>query len=126
MELYALLDSKDIVLAELPEMEVQGASCYGRGFPQSGGVTAAIREGLKELGREDFPFKPVVANGLEECRLALLKAKAGKLDGNFLEGMVCEGGCVRGNGTLVNKKNTSGHVSAYCEASEHKTLESTR
>ena len=126
IELYALLDSKDINLPDLPEMEVQGASCYGRGFPQSGGVTAAIREGLKELGREDFPFKPVVANGLEECRLALLKAKAGKLDGNFLEGMVCEGGCVRGNGTLVNKKNTSGHVNAYCEASEHKTLKSTR
>ena len=113
-----------IDIADVEELELQDASCYGRGFAQSGGVTAAIAEALKELGHEDFEFKPVIANGVEECRAALLKAKVGKLDGNFIEGMICEGGCVRGNGTMVNKKNTPLHLKQYCEASARKTLKS--
>ena len=123
-ELQALFDSTGIDIADVEELELQDASCYGRGFAQSGGVTAAIAEALKELGHEDFEFKPVIANGVEECRAALLKAKAGKLDGNFIEGMICEGGCVRGNGTMVNKKNTPLHLKQYCEASARKTLKS--
>ena len=54
----------------------------------------------------------------------MLKAKAGRLDGNFIEGMICAGGCVRGNGTMVNKKNTPLHLKQYCEASARKTLKS--
>ena len=125
-ELQALFDSRDLDLETMPESDPQDGSCFGRGFAQSGGVTAAIIEALKELGHEDFEFKPVIANGVEECRAALLKAKAGKLDGNFIEGMICEGGCVRGNGTLVNKKNTALHMKTYCESSCRKTLKNTK
>ena len=28
-------------------------------------------------------------------------AKMGKLQGNFIEGMMCEGGCINGAGTIV-------------------------
>jgi iron only hydrogenase large subunit-like protein len=103
-------------------MNVQDASPYGRGFAKSGGVTSAITQAIKELGLEDFEFKPVIANGVNECRAALLKAKAGKLNGNFIEGMICEGGCIKGNGTLVNKKNTDLHIDDYCSASTKKTM----
>lgn len=126
MELQALFDSTDIDIEDVEEMELQDASCYGRGFAQSGGVTAAIVEALKELGHADFAFKPVIANGVEECRAALLKAKASRLDGNFIEGMICAGGCVRGNGTMVNKKNTPMHMQQYCEASTRKSLQNTK
>ena len=126
MELQALFDSTDIDIEDVEELELQDASCYGRGFAQSGGVTAAIVEALKELGHADFAFKPVIANGVEECRAALLKAKAGRLDGNFIEGMICAGGCVRGNGTMVNKKNTPMHMQQYCEASTRKSLQNTK
>ena len=126
MELQALFDSTDIDIEDVKELELQDASCYGRGFAQSGGVTAAIVEALKELGHADFAFKPVIANGVEECRAALLKAKAGRLDGNFIEGMICAGGCVRGNGTMVNKKNTPMHMQQYCEASTRKSLQNTK
>ncbi|MBQ4467035.1 MAG: 4Fe-4S binding protein [Firmicutes bacterium] len=122
LELMALLDSRDIDIASMPEMELQDASAYGRGFAKSGGVTRAIEEAIKELDMEDFEFKPVICNGVNECRTALLRAKAGKLNGNFIEGMICEGGCIKGNGTLVNKKNTDLHIDDYCSSAIKQTL----
>ena len=122
LELMALLDSRDIDIASMPEMELQDASAYGRGFAKSGGVTRAIEEAIKELDMEDFEFKPVICNGVNECRTALLRAKAGKLNGNFIEGMICEGGCIKGNGTLINKKNTDLHIDDYCSSAIKQTL----
>ncbi|MCR4709082.1 MAG: ferredoxin, partial [Clostridiales bacterium] len=122
LELMALLDSRDIDIASMPEMELQDASAYGRGFAKSGGVTRAIEEAIKELDMKDFEFKPVICNGVNECRTALLRAKAGKLNGNFIEGMICEGGCIKGNGTLVNKKNTDLHIDDYCSSAIKQTL----
>lgn len=122
LELMALLDSCDIDIASMDEMEVQDASPYGRGFAKSGGVTAAITEAVKELGFDDFEFRPVIANGVSECRAALMRTKAGKLNGNFIEGMICEGGCIRGNGTLVNKKNTDLHIDDYMSSSIKQTI----
>ena len=118
----ALLDSKDIDIAAMEPMDVQDASPFGRGFAKSGGVTNAITQAVKELGYDDFEFKPVICNGVAECRAALMKAKAGKLKGNFIEGMICEGGCIKGNGTLVNKKNTDLHIDDYMGAAEKQTL----
>ena len=34
--------------------------------------------------------------GGEECRKAMMLLKAGKLDVDFVEGMICPGGCVGG------------------------------
>ena len=31
----------------------------------------------------------------------MMLAKMGKLPGNFIEGMMCEGGCINGAGTIV-------------------------
>ena len=122
LELMALLDSKDIDIASMEPKDLQDGSAYGRGFAKSGGVTRAITQAIKELGYEDFDFRPVVANGVNECRAALMRAKAGKLNGNFIEGMICEGGCIKGNGTLVNKKNTDLHIDDYMSSSKKQTL----
>ncbi len=121
-ELRSIFDSRGIVLSELEESIVQDASGFGRGFAKTGGLSDAVKQAMIEIGQEDFELKPIICNGVSECRTALLRAKAGKLDANFIEGMICEGGCVRGRGTLVNKKNTNMHVADYCNAAEKKTL----
>ncbi len=121
-ELLSLVHSKDIEIKTLPETEINQASGFGRGFAQTGGLAAAVKQALKELGREDFELKPIVCNGIAECKAALLKAKAGKLDANFIEGMACVGGCAGGNGTLINKKNTPGVMKKYMESSTKKTM----
>ena len=121
-ELQAMFDSKNIDLSTLDEEELNDASPYGRGFAISGGVSKAIAEALKELGHEEFEFKPVICNGLDECKKALTSAKFGKLDGNFIEGMACEGGCVMGNASLTSKEKPEFAVSKYCMSSKKESL----
>ncbi len=100
-ELQALFHSRDMDITELQAEKLVGASAYGRNFAASGGVAGAVAQALKEMG-VDKPFKPVVCNGIEECRVALLKASKGVLDGNFIEGMACVGGCIGGAGNLTH------------------------
>ena len=50
---------------------------------------------MKEMGCEETP-SVYKADGILECKKALLLMRAGKLPENFIEGMVCEGGCVGG------------------------------
>ncbi|HWP21274.1 MAG TPA: monomeric [FeFe] hydrogenase [Candidatus Cryosericum sp.] len=100
-ELRALFDSREIELADMEAEELADASGYGRAFAYSGGVSAAIRQGLNERGHEDFPLKAVRCDGIEECRIALLKLNKGLDVGNFIEGMACVGGCVGGAGCIT-------------------------
>ena len=84
-ELQALFDSREIIISKLPETELDNASYFGRIFARSGGLTTAAAEAMKEQGI-DFEIKPVVCDGIEACRIALLKLSKGLLDGNFIEG----------------------------------------
>ena len=122
-ELEALFDSRELDLASLEDLPVEDASPFGRTFARSGGVTGAVRQALAELGADGFEFKPVVCNGIEECRTALLKAARGKLDGNFIEGMHCVGGCVNGSGCLSHISNKSISVDRFGAAARKKQLE---
>ena len=43
-----------------------------------------------------------MCDGIEQCKLALLKKSKGVLDANFIEGMACMGGCINGAGCLTH------------------------
>ncbi|MEG2074314.1 MAG: 4Fe-4S dicluster domain-containing protein, partial [Angelakisella sp.] len=101
-ELQALFDSRDIDITALPEDVLDNASYYGRIFARSGGLTDAVREGLIEQGLDDFKLKPISCDGIEQCRMALLKLSKNALDANFIEGMACVGGCIGGAGCLTH------------------------
>ena len=101
-ELQALLDSKNIDITSLPEQDIDHASYYGRIFARSCGLSEAVAEGIKEHGIDGFDLKAVPCDGIEACRVALLKASKRVLDGNFIEGMACMGGCVGGAGCLTH------------------------
>ena len=94
-ELVALLDSKDIKLEPVEE-EYQEASIYGKGFAGSGGVAAAVLEAMQEMGEDTSDISLLSCAGGAECRKALMLLKAGKLKEDFIEGMMCPGGCVGG------------------------------
>ena len=101
-ELQAMIDAKEIDMSSLEESTLDDASYYGRIFARSGGLTEAVREALKEQN-SDFEFKPISVDGLENCRLALLRAKGGNIDFNFIEGMGCIGGCIGGPCSLTHE-----------------------
>ena len=111
-ELQALFDSRDIDLSELKEGVLDNASYFGRIFARSGGLTDAAVQAMKEQNIY-FEIKPVVCDGIEECRMALLKLNKGVLDGNFIEGMACVGGCINGAGCLTHGEKNKAEVDKY-------------
>ncbi|MEA4912330.1 MAG: 4Fe-4S dicluster domain-containing protein [Oscillospiraceae bacterium] len=123
-ELQALFDSRDFDITSFPEDVLDNASYFGRIFARSGGLSDAVAEGLKERGLDGFPYAPVRCDGIEECRVALLKAQRGKLDGNFIEGMACVGGCINGAGCLTHGDKNRAEVDEYGrEALEKKIVD---
>jgi len=102
-ELQAMIDSKDILLKEQEETELNQASCYGRGFAKSGGLTEAMGNAIK-MKSNDFEFRPIACDGVDSLRKTLMKAKKKKLENNFIEGMACEGGCIGGAGNLTQSE----------------------
>ena len=121
-ELQALFDSREIDLAALPEDVLDNASYYGRIFARSGGLSDAAAQALREQGMDDFSVQPVVCDGIEECRAALLKLSRGVQGGNFIEGMACVGGCIGGAGCLTHGEKNKAEVDKYGREAYEKTI----
>ena len=120
-ELQALFDSKDLDIASLEEGVLDNASYFGRIFARSGGLTDAAAQAMKEQNI-DFEIKPVVCDGIEACRVALLKLSKNLLDGNFIEGMACMGGCIGGAGCLTHGEKNKAEVDKYGKEAHEKNI----
>ena len=120
-ELQALFDSRDFDLSSFEEGVLDNASYFGRIFARSGGLTDAAAQAMKEQNI-DFEIKPVVCDGIEACKLALLKLNKGVLDGNFIEGMACVGGCIGGAGCLTHGPKDKAEVDKYGREAFEKTI----
>lgn len=120
-ELQALFDSRDLDITTLPEDVLDNASYFGRIFARSGGLSDAVAEGLKEQNI-DFDIKPCVCDGIEACRMALLKKSKNALDANFIEGMACLGGCIGGAGCLTHGEKNKAEVDKYGREAYEKTI----
>ena len=121
-ELQALFDSRDIDITTLEEGVLDNASYFGRIFARCGGLSDAVAEGLKEQGLDDFELKPCSCDGIEACRVALLKKSKNLLDANFIEGMACIGGCIGGAGCLTHGEKNKAEVDKYGREALEKTI----
>ena len=120
-ELQALFDSRDLEIATMDEDVLDNASFFGRIFARSGGLSEAVVQALKEKG-SDFEAKSAVCSGIEECRMALLKASRGNTDFNFIEGMACVNGCINGAGCLTHGEKNKAGVDKYGKEAMEKTI----
>ena len=93
-ELSSIMKARNVKF-EPAENDSQEASIYGKKFANAGGVTAAVIQCLEET-QGDADIKVRTCNGAAECKTALTLLKLGRLPEDFIEGMVCEGGCVGG------------------------------
>ena len=93
------------------------ASGYGRNFARSGGVAEAVAQTLKEKNA-NFDLKAVPCSGTAACEAALMKLKLGRLEGNFIEGMACDGGCVQGAGCLIRSPRNKLDVEKHAKEAE--------
>ena len=120
-ELQALYDSRDIEITSLEEGVLDNASYFGRIFARSGGLSDAVAQAMKEQDI-DFDLKAISCDGIEECKLALLKKNKNVLDANFIEGMACIGGCIGGAGCLTHGEKNKAEVDKYGREALEKTI----
>ena len=77
---------------------------------------------IMTLHDTDFELKAISCDGIEECRMALLKKNKGVLDKNFIEGMACMGGCIGGAGCLTHGERNKTDVDKYGMEAYEKTI----
>lgn len=121
-ELQALFDSKDLDITTLEEGILDNASYYGRIFARSGGLSDAVVQALVEQEITDFEVNSEVCDGIEACRVALLKKDKNLLKANFIEGMACVGGCIGGAGCLTHGEKNKSEVDKYGREAFEKTI----
>lgn len=121
-ELQALFDSRDIDITTLSEGVLDNASYFGRIFARCGGLSDAVAEAVKEQGLTDFELKPCVCDGIEACKIALLKKSRNLIDANFIEGMACINGCIGGAGCLTHGEKSKADVDKYGKEAYEKTI----
>ena len=118
-EVMGMFEAKQVDFASLEEMKVpSSASADGRGFSVSGGVADAVMNCLKHMA-PDREINMERAEGLNDCRKMLMRAKAGKLNGYLLEGMACPGGCIGGAGTVQLIPKAAQEVAQVMKKSEN-------
>lgn len=121
-ELQALIDSRDLDLAALPEESLTDASAYGRSLARSGGLTEAVRQVLREQKNDEFDLKPIVCDGIDQCKSSLRRARKDALPHNFIEGMACSGGCIGGAGCLTHGPGTGRQVDEFSQLAEIRSI----
>lgn len=94
-EFRAMMRAKDVTF-EPEENDSQQASVYGKRFGNGGGVTAAVLKSMEEQGVDTSKYTVEKCAGAAECKKILTLLKVGRLNADFVEGMMCEGGCVGG------------------------------
>lgn len=116
-ELQAMFDAKDINLEDYEaESSLHDATGAGRGYAVAGGVADAIEKCIKEY-YPDTEVKIHHAEGLSDCKKALMLAKSGRMNGYLIEGMGCPGGCVAGAGTNIPIPKAQKKVKDFVKAS---------
>lgn len=104
MELSALILGKHINIEECEETPFDKESAkQARNYGVIGGVASAVESVLEE----HTSVKPCIINCLNKDTIKQLKkyAKDGSCaDGNLIEVMCCEGGCIGGNAVLAQQR----------------------
>ncbi|MBR5251800.1 MAG: 4Fe-4S dicluster domain-containing protein [Oscillospiraceae bacterium] len=121
-ELQALFDAKEIDLKAQEHATLYDASEFGRIFARSGGLVEAVKQAIKEKGADGSGFNPVVCSGIDECKAALVRLSKNLLNGNFIEGMACQGGCINGAGNLTHSVKNKLQIDVYSEHAMEKTM----
>ena len=117
-EAQALFDAKEIDIASLKEEEYDlSGSYYGRGFAKCGGLTNAVKQSLEEENIS-FDVHGVVCSGIKDIKNALNDMKNNKNNINFIEGMMCDGGCIGGPCNLTHELKNKIYLDKYAQAAD--------
>ena len=120
-ELIALFEAQNLDIKTLEESPLEDATLFGRSFARSGGVTEAVIQSIKEQNL-NFDLNPITCDGIENIRLVLAKANKGLIDNNFIEGMVCSGGCIGGPCALTHATKDRSLIDKHASKTSKKEI----
>jgi [FeFe] hydrogenase (group B1/B3) len=109
-ELAAMLDASGLDLKALPVAPMNNASSHGRRLARVGGLS----DGLKHVLQDDSK-RMIIGDGIKACDKALKQLKFKKDSFDFLEGMACEGGCIKGPVTMHYGNKDAKAIEAYAK-----------
>lgn len=119
-EISAIFQALDMDLKTLEKKPFPiTPSCEAKNFPIRGGVSKAVQNYLKKEGIEELAHPCLVCGLTKESVRELRRfAKTGVCpEGNLIEVMSCEGGCIGGNATLNPIKQAFKQVTEYSDKS---------
>ena len=116
-----MFDAFEIDPESLDDIAVNDASVFGRNFAQAGGLVSAIENYIKETNT-NVDFKPVNVSGVDDLKKTMVMAKAGRSTGNFIEGMLCDGGCIGGAATMVPCTKSKPILNKFSNSSKSKIV----
>jgi len=123
-ELAALMDAKELDLETLNGAPLNNASYYGRQFAATGGVSKAVRHHYENKTNQSI--ETISCDGIKACEKTLTQLKYKKLNQVFIEGMACQGGCIKGPVTMHHGPKDLKSVELYSKkALEDDAIEST-
>ncbi len=117
-EIGAMFEASSIETAVLEEAEIEElAFSEGRGFALVGGVAGAV----SNVAADPSKIKSVLVNGLCQEGLKTLRGYAiiGCKDGNLVEVMTCEGGCINGAGVYTVPSKARSAIEDFAKNSAH-------
>lgn len=123
-ELAALIDAKGIQLDTLEPLPLDNASYYGRKFAATGGLTASVQGYLSGQPSEPVSIEALTfetCDGIHECDKALKLLKFNRLKADFIEGMACRGGCIKGPVTMHHGMRDAKAIETYAKLSMEAT-----
>lgn len=118
-ELKEIFEALEIRLEDVCEENKDQASYGGRIYARTGGVTFSVKSVVNRIAPQRvIKLKAKKVDGVKECN-AILKKLVNKedIEANFIEGMGCEGGCVGGPRTNIDKEKGTAMVNEFGEES---------
>jgi [FeFe] hydrogenase (group B1/B3) len=111
-ELHSFFNANEIQVTNATKKEWdENVTNAGRGFAVSGGVVGALKKNVQGA----VAIKEILIDGLSPENIKLLKTfTKGHCEGNFVEVMSCEGGCVAGSSTITNPKTATRQIKDFC------------
>lgn len=121
-EMRDIFDAAEIELDALSEDEAEHSSRAGRIYARTGGVSEAVKCTVEQLHPERrIMVRAEQADGVKACKALIERIQNGEAEGNFFEGMACNGGCVGGPKRILETEQAKETVNAYGEKAAYRT-----
>lgn len=121
-EVRDIFDAAQIQPEELFEEESKHSSRAGRIYARTGGVSEAVKRTVEQLHPDrTIMVYPQQADGVANCKALIERIQRGEIDGNFFEGMACNGGCVGGPKAILKADLGREAVEQYGNAAVYQT-----